>query len=87
MAITCQCLTAQGQYARLLAKEVCMSNEVTVELGVTLNIGNFESVRIGVSETRTVPEGMPFREAKKKLYEEVDAFLSEKIEEARNDIK
>lgn len=64
-----------------------MSNEVTVELGVTLNIGNFESVRIGVSETRTVPEGMAFREAKAKLYKEVDSFLSEKIEEARNDIK
>lgn len=60
-------------------------NTVTIELGATVNIGDFNSVRVGVAETRTVPEGVTFEKARRALYAELEGFLTEKISEVRKD--
>lgn len=83
---TCLCLTPgeTGCY------DVCNRrrhtlNTVTIELSATVNIWNFNSVKVGVAETRTVPVGVPFEEARRALYAELEDFLTEKIKEVRKD--
>jgi hypothetical protein len=67
-----------------------MENEntkVTVTLGYTLNLGNFESLRVdlGVTDSRRNEETVD--EAFERVYEFVENKLSEKVREAKGEIK
>ena len=67
-----------------------MENEntkVTVTLGYTLNLGNFESLRVdlGVIDSRRNEETVD--EAFERVYEFVENKLSEKVREAKGEIK
>lgn len=60
--------------------------KVTVSLGYTLNVGNFQSLRIdlGIEDTRR--EGENINEAFERVYEFVESKLTEKVKEASSEI-
>lgn len=60
--------------------------KVTVALGYTLNVGNFQSLRIdlGIEDTRR--EGENISEAFERVYEFVESKLTEKVKEASSEI-
>lgn len=60
--------------------------EIKVALGVTINTGNFESIRVDYSETAQVKPGEDIDEARERLYEQVDMFISQKIQEVRSEL-
>jgi hypothetical protein len=67
-----------------------MNNEdtkVTVGLGYTLNLGNFQSLRIDLSVTDNKREGENTNEAFDRVYSFVEAKLSEKVKEATSEIE
>ena len=59
--------------------------KVTVTLGYTLNLGNFQSLRIdlGVSDSRR--DGENINEAFERVYGFVEAKLAEKVAEAQSE--
>lgn len=66
-----------------------MENEqtkVTVALGYTLNVGNFQSLRIdlGIEDSRR--DGENISEAFERVYEFVENKLAEKVKEASSEI-
>lgn len=67
-----------------------MSNEetkVTVGLGYTLNLGNFQSLRIDLSVTDNKREGENTNDAFERVYAFVEAKLQEKVAEAQGEIE
>lgn len=60
--------------------------KVTVALGYTLNVGNFQSLRIdlGIEDSRR--EGENIGEAFERVYEFVENKLAEKVKEASSEI-
>jgi len=60
--------------------------KVTVSLGYTLNVGNFQSLRIdlGIEDSRR--EGENINEAFERVYEFVENKLAEKVKEASSEI-
>jgi hypothetical protein len=67
-----------------------MNNEdtkVTVGLGYTLNLGNFQSLRIDVSVTDNKRDGENTNEAFDRVYSFVEAKLQEKVNEAQGEIE
>lgn len=67
-----------------------MNNEetkVTVGLGYTLNLGNFQSLRIDLSVTDNKRDGENTNEAFDRVYSFVEAKLSEKVKEAASEIE
>ncbi len=67
-----------------------MNNEdtkVTVGLGYTLNLGNFQSLRIDVSVTDNKRDGENTNEAFERVYSFVEAKLQEKVNEAQGEIE
>lgn len=63
-----------------------MNNEdtkVSVALGYTLNIGNFQSLRIDVSVSDNKREGENTNDAFERVYSFVEAKLAEKVAEAQ----
>jgi len=66
------------------------SNEetkVTVGLGYTLNLGNFQSLRIDLSVTDNKREGENTNEAFERVYSFVEDKLAEKVREASQEIE
>jgi methyl coenzyme M reductase subunit D len=66
-----------------------MNNEetkVTVGLGYTLNLGNFQSLRIDLSVTDNRREGENINEAFDRVYGFVEAKLADKVREASAEI-
>lgn len=66
-----------------------MENEqtkVTVALGYTLNVGNFQSLRVdlGIEDTRR--DGENINEAFERVYAFVENKLAEKVKEASQEI-
>ena len=62
-----------------------MNNEetkVTVGLGYTLNLGNFQSLRIDISITDNKRDGENTNEAFDRVYGFVETKLAEKVKEA-----
>ncbi len=61
------------------------NTKVTVTLGYTLNLGNFQSLRIdlGVEDSRR--DGENINEAFERVYSFVEAKLSEKVREAQSE--
>ena len=67
-----------------------MNNEetkVSVSLGYTLNLGNFQSLRIDVSVTDNKREGENTNEAFERVYSFVETKLQEKVAEAQGEIE
>jgi hypothetical protein len=67
-----------------------MNNEetkVTVGLGYTLNLGNFQSLRIDISVTDNKRDGENTNEAFDRVYSFVEAKLQEKVTEAQGEIE
>jgi hypothetical protein len=66
-----------------------MENEntkVTVTLGYTLNLGNFESLRVDLGITDSRRDGENIEQAFERVYEFVEAKLGEKVKEAKGEI-
>ena len=67
-----------------------MNNEetkVTVGLGYTLNLGNFQSLRIDISITDNKRDGENTNEAFERVYSFVETKLQEKVAEAQGEIE
>lgn len=67
-----------------------MNNEetkVTVGLGYTLNLGNFQSLRIDLSITDNKRDGENINDAFERVYSFVEGKLSEKVNEASQEIE
>lgn len=66
-----------------------MENEntkVTVGLGYTLNLGNFQSLRIDLSVTDNRRDGENINEAFERVYSFVETKLQEKVSEAQSEL-
>ncbi len=66
-----------------------MENEntkVTVTLGYTLNLGNFESLRVDLGIIDSRRDGENIEQAFERVYEFVENKLSEKVREAKGEI-
>lgn len=67
-----------------------MENEgtkISVTLGYTLNLGNFQSLRIDIGVTDSRREGETINEATERVYEFVEAKVAEKVAEATAEIE
>jgi methyl coenzyme M reductase subunit D len=63
-----------------------MENEntkVSVALGYTLNLGNFESLRVDLGITDYVRQGENVKQAQDRVYKTVETQLIEKVNEAK----
>jgi hypothetical protein len=65
-----------------------MSNQtsITVSLGYTLNLGNFQNLRIDIGCTDFVREGEKASEARDRIYSFCETSLMEKLAEAKEEI-
>lgn len=61
------------------------STKVTVGLGYTLNLGNFQSLRIDLSITDNKREGENTNEAFERVYSFVENKLAEKVRESQEE--
>lgn len=61
------------------------NTKVTVGLGYTLNLGNFQSLRIDVSVTDNKREGENTNNAFERVYSFVEQKLAEKVAEAQSE--
>lgn len=76
----------QYKYERYMG----MNNEetkVSVTLGYTLNLGNFQSLRIDLAVTDNKREGENTNEAFERVYKFVEDKLAEKVKEASAEIE
>lgn len=76
-----------NQYSR---KKTGMENEstkVTVGLGYTLNLGNFQSLRIDLSVTDNKRDGENTNDAFERVYSFVEEKLADKVREASQEIE
>jgi methyl coenzyme M reductase subunit D len=71
-------------------REMGMSNEetkVNVGLGYTLNLGNFQSLRIDISVTDNKRDGENINDAFERVYAFVEDKLSNKVKEASAEVE
>jgi hypothetical protein len=71
-------------------KEMGMNNEetkVTVGLGYTLNLGNFQSLRIDLSVSDNKRDGENINDAFDRVYSFVEEKLSSKVKEASAEVE
>ena len=61
------------------------NTKVTVNLGYTLNLGNFQSLRIDISITDNKRESETTSEEFERVYNFVEAKLGEKVREAQSE--
>ncbi len=61
------------------------STKVTVGLGYTLNLGNFQSLRIDVSVSDNKREGESTNDAFERVYAFVEKKLTDKVAEAQSE--
>lgn len=63
------------------------STKVTVSLGYTLNLGNFQSLRLDIGVEDAKREGENTNEAFERVYSFVEDKLAEKVKEAAAEIE
>lgn len=63
------------------------NTKVTVGLGYTLNLGNFQSLRIDLSVTDNKRDGENTNDAFERVYSFVEDKLAEKVREASQEIE
>jgi methyl coenzyme M reductase subunit D len=71
-------------------REMGMNNEetkVNVGLGYTLNLGNFQSLRIDISVTDNKRDGENINDAFERVYAFVEDKLSNKVKEASAEVE
>jgi hypothetical protein len=61
--------------------------EVRVNIGTTLNLGNFESLRIEVGISDDVRPGETFDAALNRVYDKVERYITTKVNEERAEIE
>jgi methyl coenzyme M reductase subunit D len=61
--------------------------DVSVTLGYTLNLGNFQSLRIDLGITDFVRAGENTEQALDRVYEFVEKKVIEKVEEAKKELE
>lgn len=65
-----------------------MSNEkIKVDLGIKINLGNYQTLDIAVGIEGNPKEGENIREATDRIYNFVDTYLEEKIETTVKDVQ
>mgnify|MGYP000845267096 CR=1 FL=1 len=62
------------------------STKVSVTLGYTLNLGNFQSLRIDIGIVDSRRDGETINEATERVYDFVEAKVAEKVAEATAEI-
>ena len=62
------------------------STKVSVTLGYTLNLGNFQSLRLDLGVVDSKRDGETTNEAFERVYKFVEDKLTEKIQEAKSEI-
>ena len=60
--------------------------KVSVTLGYTLNLGNFQSLRVDIGVVDHVREGENTNEAMDRVYDFVEAKVVEKVQEAKSEL-
>jgi hypothetical protein len=60
--------------------------KVSVTLGYTLNLGNFQSLRVDLGVVDHVRNGETTNEAMDRVYDFVEAKVIEKVQEAKSEI-
>lgn len=63
------------------------NTDVSVTLGYTLNLGNFQSLRIDIGITDFVRSGENTDQALDRVYEFVEKKVIEKVEEAKLELE
>jgi hypothetical protein len=61
--------------------------QVSATLGYTLNLGNFQSLRVDLGLVDFVREDESLDNAMQRVYEFVESKVSEKIEEAKKELE
>jgi hypothetical protein len=61
--------------------------KVTVSLGYTLNLGNFQSLRVDLGVEDSERDGENINEAFNRVYSFVEEKLTEKVREASSEIE
>jgi methyl coenzyme M reductase subunit D len=59
------------------------TTKVSATLGYTLNLGNFESLRVDLGITDYVRQGENVKQAQDRVYKTVETQLIEKVNEAK----
>jgi hypothetical protein len=73
-----------GRY--LLGVNMSNSTSVTVNLGYTLNLGNFQSLRVDLGCTDFVREGEEKEAAMDRVYNFVEAQVIQKVSDAKKEL-
>jgi hypothetical protein len=60
--------------------------KVSVTLGYTLNLGNFQSLRVDLGVVDHVRDGETTNDAMNRVYDFVEAKVVEKVQEAKEEI-
>lgn len=60
--------------------------KVSVTLGYTLNLGNFQSLRVDLGVVDSVREGENTNEAMDRVYDFIEAKVVEKVQEAKAEL-
>ena len=63
------------------------NTKINVTLGYTLNLGNFQSLRIDLGVVDSRRDGENINEAFERVYSFVEAKLGEKVKEASSEIE
>lgn len=54
-------------------------SRVSVEIGVTVNMGNYESVRVSITEDAVIPEGTSINKVRSSVIRNIESALIEQI--------
>jgi hypothetical protein len=73
-----------GRY--LLGVSMSNSTSVTVNLGYTLNLGNFQSLRVDLGCTDFVREGEDKESAMNRVYDFVESQVIQKVSDAKKEL-
>jgi hypothetical protein len=60
--------------------------KVSVTLGYTLNLGNFQSLRVDLGVVDSVREGENTNDAMNRVYDFIEAKVVEKVQEAKEEL-
>lgn len=60
-----------------------VTTKVSATLGYTLNLGNFESLRVDLGITDYIRQGENVKQAQDRVYKTVETQLIEKVNEAK----
>ena len=66
--------------------EIRNETKVSATLGYTLNLGNFQSLRVDLGVVDHVRDGETTNDAMNRVYEFVEAKVVEKVQEAKSEL-